>query len=180
MRCATDGPQWFALWTRSRHEKAVAATLNTLGVCHYLPLRSEVRQWSDRKQAVSVPLFSGYLFVFLNPGKDSLLHVLRVPGVHGLVGNHMGISPIAEQQIEDIKTVLATGVSCDVQPVFEEGDRVRVKRGLLAGIEGTLVRAKSGTRLLVSIEMIRQSISITISPHDVELVGERLSPALLS
>jgi len=177
MSYAMDGPQWFALRTRSRHEKAAAATLNTLGVRNYLPLRSEVRQWSDRKQVVSVPLFCGYLFVFLNPGRDSTLHMLRTPGVVGLVGNQIGPLAIPEQQIENIRIVLATGVGCYVQPTFEVGDRVRVTRGALVGVEGTLVRTKSGSHLLVSIEMIRQSIAVSVSPYDVELVSERLASA---
>jgi len=52
-----SGASWFAVWTRSRQEKVAASTLETLGVPHFLPLKSETRQWSDRKQKVSVPLF---------------------------------------------------------------------------------------------------------------------------
>jgi len=43
-------------------------------------------------------------------------------------------------------------------------------RGPLAGIEGTLVRTHSTSRLLVSIEMIRQSLSVSILRSDVEFV----------
>jgi transcription antitermination factor NusG len=62
--------RWYAVWTRSRQEKVVAAMLSALGVQHYLPLKSELRQWSDRKQMVEAPLFSGYLFVCINSLKD--------------------------------------------------------------------------------------------------------------
>ena len=165
------GSRWFAVWTRSRQEKAVAATLNRSGIPHYLPLKSELRKWSDRKQMVETPLFSGYLFVNINVMTSSRLQVLKVPGVGALVGNQMGPLPIPDQQIEDIRKVLTAGVECSVEPLLKEGDRVRVMHGALAGIEGTLVRTQSASRLLVSIEMIRQSLSVSVSRSDVEPVA---------
>jgi len=166
--------RWYAVWTRSRQEKAAAGMLSRLGVRHYLPLKSELRQWSDRRQTLEVPLFSGYLFVRVNPLMDSRLQVLKVPGVVSFVGNQSGPLPIPDKEIEDIQTVLAAGVNCSVQPSLKEGDRVRVVRGALAGVEGTLVRANLESRLLISIEMIRQSLAVSISPEDVECL--RTSP----
>jgi len=162
---------WYAVWTRSRQEKAAAEMLGMLGVRHYLPLKSELRQWSDRKQLVEVPLFSGYLFVCMNPLKDSRLTVLKVPGIVAFVGNQSGPLPIPHKEIEDIQTVLASGANCSVHPSLKEGDRVRVMRGALAGVEGTLVRVNSESRLLISIDMIRQSLAVSISQRDVERVG---------
>jgi len=159
---------WYAVWTRSRQEKVAAGMLTRLGVRHYLPLKSELRRWSDRRQTIDVPLFSGYLFVRVNPLKDSRLKVLKVPGVVAFVGNQTGPLPIPDKEIEDIQTVLAAGTNCSVQSSLKEGDRVRVVRGALAGVEGTLVRANSESRLLVSIEMIRQSLAVSISSVDVE------------
>ena len=163
--------RWYAVWTRSRQEKVAAGMLSRLGVQHYLPLKSELRQWSDRKQAIEVPLFSGYLFVCVNPLKESRLKVLNVPGVVAFVGNQAGPLPIPDKEIEDIQTVLAAGAICSVQPSLKEGDRVRVVRGALAGVEGTLVRASSESRLLISIDMIRQSLAVSISPEDVECIA---------
>lgn len=144
--------------------------LDTLGVSHFLPLKSELRQWSDRKQAVSVPLFSGYLFVRIDPARESRLRILRTPGVAGLVGNHVGPVPIPDQQIEDIRTVLATRAECTVLPLFEEGDLVRVVKGPLSGVEGRLLRGNSTSRLVISIELIQKSLAVTVSRQDVELL----------
>lgn len=165
--------RWFAVWTRSRQEKVAAAMLETLGVQHFLPLKSEVRQWSDRKQTVNVPLFSGYLFVRMNPTKDSRLQVLRAPGIAGFVGNNIGPLPIPEQQIEDIRMVLTRRVECKVLPLLEEGDRVRVVRGVLTGVEGRIVHCNSTSRLLISVAIIHKSLSVSVSRQDVELLNER-------
>ena len=165
-----SGSQWYAVWTRSRQEKSAAAILTSLGVHNFLPLRNEIRQWSDRKQAVSIPLFSGYLFVHINLSTGSRLDVLNASGIAGFVGNQMGPSPIPDQEIEDIHTVLETRTECQVVPLFNEGDRVRVLRGPLTGIEGRLVRRNSSTRLSISIEMIHKSLLVNVSRNDVELV----------
>lgn len=166
----STGSQWFALWTRSRQEKTTAAMLEALGVSCFLPLKSEVRQWSDRKQIVTVPLFSGYLFVRINPARDSRLEVVKTPGVAGFVGNQAGPLPVPDQQIEDIRTVLDKRVECLVLPLLHEGDPVRVTRGPLAGVEGRLVRNNSSTRLSISIEMLHKSLLVSVARQDVELL----------
>lgn len=162
--------QWFAVWTRARQEKSAAAVLHSYGVPHYLPVRSEIRQWSDRKQAVEIPLFSGYLFVRIGTARNSMLQVLKTPGIVSLVGNHTGPLPIPDQQIEDIRTVLKAGAPYSIQPTLRIGDRVRVIRGALRGVEGTLVRARSDSHLVVSIAMVRQSLAVSVSQNDVEYV----------
>jgi transcription antitermination factor NusG len=159
--------RWFAVWTRSRQEKMAASMLETLGVPHFLPLKSEVHRWTDRKQTVQVPLFTGYLFVRMNPTKDSRLQILKTPGIAGLVGNHTGPLPIPDQQIEDIHMVLTQRVECTVLPLLEAGDHVRVVRGPLAGVGGILVRTHSGDRVVISIEMIQKSLSVNVSRRDV-------------
>lgn len=163
----SSGSQWFAVWTRSRQEKSAAAMLAALDVQHFLPLKSEVHQWSDRNQTVAVPLFSGYLFVRINLTRDSRLRVLNTSGIAGLVGNQAGPLPIPDHQIEDIRTVLETRVECTMIPILNEGDRVRVLRGPLTGVEGRLVRCNSSTRLSISIEAIQKSLLINVSRHDV-------------
>lgn len=86
--CGDEMPSessWYAVWTRSRQEKAISSFLNGLGVQHYLPLKSELRQWSDRRQMIETPVFSGYLFVHINLMTKSRLQVLKSPGVVALV-----------------------------------------------------------------------------------------------
>jgi transcription antitermination factor NusG len=170
---STIGSQWFAVWTRSRQEKTSAAMLEALGIPHFLPLKSEVRQWSDRKQTVTVPLFRGYMFVRINSVRDRRLEVLKTPGIAGFVGNQTGPLPVPDQQIADIRTILETRVECTVFPLLNEGDWVRVVRGPLAGVEGKLVRTNSSTRLSISIEMIHKSLLVSVSRHDVELIENR-------
>lgn len=165
-----SGHQWYAVWTRSRQEKTAAAMLDTLGIQQYLPMNKELRQWSDRKHMVEVPIFSGYLFVCMDLLKQRALQVLEVPGVVAFVRNHLGPLPIPHSQIEDIRTVLGAGVQCSSHSFIGEGERVRVVRGVLAGIEGHLVRNASRDRLIIAVETIQRSLALDISRQDVEPV----------
>lgn len=162
------GTQWFAVWTKSRQEKVAAAMIEALGVTSFLPLRSESRQWSDRKQTIHVPLFSGYLFVKMDLLDGSKGRVLQIPGVAGIVGNINGPCPIPEEQIEAVRIVVERGTDYTVQPILEEGDKVRVVRGPLAGMVGHLIRANSLARLVISIRLIHRSIAVHVDWHDVE------------
>jgi transcription antitermination factor NusG len=162
---------WYALSTRSRQEKAAASTLNRLGIPHFLPLVSEVRQWTDRKQIVDFPLFPGYLFVKVPENPDAQLAVLKVPGVVRYVGNRFGPQAIPEEEIRAVRTVLAHRTPCTQYPFPKVGERVIVVRGPLTGIEGTLVRHGSEAKLLISVGIVQQSIAVVVSCSDVEPIS---------
>jgi transcription antitermination factor NusG len=159
---------WYAVSTRSRQEKVAASMLESFGIENFLPLAMERRQWSDRKQVVNVPLFPGYLFVRIRMLRELQLRVLKVPGVVKFIGNQSGPQAIPDAEIEGVQIVLSHRIPCTPCSIPRVGDRVRVFRGLLAGIEGTFVRSGSDTRLVISVEMIQQSISVQVDASDVE------------
>ncbi len=162
---------WYAVTTRSRQEKAAASMLEALGIQPFLPMTAELHQWSDRKQVVHLPLFPGYLFVHINPSLEAALRVRKVPAIVDFVGNHSGPLPIPDRQIEDVRTVLARKVPCSPHSFLQAGDRVRVVRGALAGIEGRFVRNGSKGQLIISIEMIQRSLALTVLWEDLELLA---------
>lgn len=161
---------WYAVWTRSRQEKVIARTLAALGFNHFLPLVEEERQWSDRRKRVSLPLFPGYLFVRLRGTPDERLHLMRLSGVVELVGGRQGPVAVPEMEIASIRAVLARGVSWSPCTYPGSGDRVRVVRGVLAGIEGRVIRQGAQATLVLSVEAIRRSISVNVAVSDVETV----------
>jgi len=168
---------WYAVWTKSRQEKAASARLASAGISHYLPLCSEMRTWSDRKQLVDMPLFPGYVFVQLDVRSEGMLKILRIPGIVGFVGNSLGPLPIPDRQIESVRTVILCGTKCRSTEYLKEGDRVRVVRGALAGIEGSLVRIGSKAQLIISMEMIGRSVLVGVANSDVEPVCRNPRPS---
>src|SRR5271156_1884447 len=109
---ASDGaelanqPRWYAVRTRSRHEKLVARQLETQGIESFLPVVTQTHNWSDRRKQVEAPLFSGYTFLRVVHSSGDRMRVLRTQGVVSFVGLHGTGIPIPDHQIEDIKTLV--------------------------------------------------------------------------
>lgn len=158
---------WYAVQTRPNHEKKVAAELHEKRINIYLPLITQVHHWSDRRKLVQVPLFPGYVFVRTRLDGRARLAVLNTWGALSFVGTQRDALPIPESQMEDIRTLLTTKVSLSLYPFLKVGQRVRVRGGALDGVEGILV-TNGQRRLVISVESIHRSLSITIEGYDVE------------
>ena len=164
-------PRWYAIHTRARHEKKVAAELVRKGITTFLPLVTEVHKWSDRNSKVQVPLFSCYAFVNLESSAEARVSVLRVPGVLSFVGDNHGGGVIPDHEIENIQILLARNVPFAAHSFLEIGQRVRVRGGALDGVEGILTRFDGKKRLVLSVETIQRSLSISVEGYEVEPVG---------
>lgn len=168
---ATDADsKWYAIRTRSRHEKVAQRELDAQGIPVFLPLMSSVRQWSDRRTKVELPLFPGYAFVRVNYLSGDRVRVLRATGVVGFVGPNSAGASIPEEQIESIRTVLVQKVPVNDHPFLAVGQRIRIQSGSLSGVEGILVAVKGSRTLVISVEPIQRSVSIKLDDYDVEMV----------
>jgi len=162
-----DQSSWYAVQTRPKHEKKVAAELQEKRINAYLPLLTQVHRWSDRRKVVQIPLFPGYLFVRTQLEPQARLSVLRIWGVVGFVGTQRETISIPDLEIESIQTLLSTRISLSPYPFLKVGQRVRVRGGALDGLEGILT-TNDGRRLVVSVGAIHRSLSIAIEGYDVE------------
>ena len=155
-------PHWYALKTRFRHEKKVDDRLKQKGVISYLPLCSTYHNWSDRKKKITEPLFSCYLFVRIALAER--LPVLRTDGAVHLVSFNNVPAPIPENQINSIKQVLQKNISYQKidSLALAVGQKVEVVHGPLKGVSGVLTRIKDQTRLIISVNVVQQAISVDI------------------
>jgi transcription antitermination factor NusG len=159
-------PFWYAAYTSANHEKCVAEQLTRRSVEHFLPLYETVRRWKDRTVRLQRPLFPGYVFVRL--ALRDRLQVLQVPGVANLVGFSGTPTPLPQNEIDSLRTSLWKGVRAKPHPYLEIGRRVLVKSGPLAGMEGILLRRKSGLRVVVSIELIHRAVAVELETSEME------------
>jgi transcription antitermination factor NusG len=162
---------WYAVLSRSRHEKMVATALTNTGITTFLPLVTQMHHWSDRRKLVEMPLFSGYVFVQIPNSAEAQLRVLKTSGVVQFVGNRKGAVPIQDEEINNVRAVLEQKISCSPYPFLQVGQRVRVRGGSLDGIEGILVGRDSASKLVISIELIQRSLAVRVYNFDVEAVG---------
>jgi transcription antitermination factor NusG len=166
-----NGLHWYAVWSRSRHEKMVAGALTNIGITTFLPLVTEMHRWSDRRRSVEVPLFPGYVFVQIPNSTEARLQVRKTSGVVQFVGNRQGAVPIQDKEINDVRTLLEEKVSCSPYPFLKVGQRVRICGGAFDGIEGVLVGRDSASKLVISIELIQRCLAVSVYNLDVEPVG---------
>lgn len=159
---------WYAIRTRSRHEKVAVRELQAIGVSAFLPLVNVIRQWSDRRTSVELPLFPGYAFVRVAYFSDERVRVLRTTGVVSFVGPGAAASSIPEEQIESIKTILLGKIPVEEHPFLQVGQRIRVRNGSLSGVEGILVAFKGTRSLVISVEPIQRSLRIKLDDYEVE------------
>jgi transcription antitermination factor NusG len=165
-----ESQSWYAIQTRSRHEKMVTQQLQTQGITTFLPLSTELRAWSDRQKLVEFPLFPGYAFVRMSYGPQERLQVLRTEGVVNFVGSSGQGIAIPEKQIEHVRSLLANKVPVESHPFLKAGQKVRIRGGALNGTEGILVRQDADRMLVISVDLIQRSLSIRLQGYEVETV----------
>jgi transcription antitermination factor NusG len=157
---------WFAVWTRSRAEQAVREQLERKGIEAFLPTVARWSRWKDRKKKIDWPLFPGYCFARFPPGEK--LPVLKCSGVVTIVSFDGELAPIPDREIDGIRTLVESSLQYDPCPLIKEGMMVEVVHGPLKGVVGRLVRKGSHARLVLSVDLIGQAVSVEVDAADVK------------
>ncbi len=159
--------RWYPVYTRSRAEKKANEELNRKGIQTYLPLKKAVKQWSDRKKIVEEPLIKSYLFAYISAREYA--EVLMTNGVARFIYFSSQIASIPDQQIHDLKLLLATDadlelIDYDIKP----GERVLIKAGPFKGVIAELVSVHNKQRIILRLQNMGYSININTSTAFVE------------
>lgn len=164
-----DQPVWWAVYTQHQHEKTVAEMLSGKGFEVFLPLHESTRRWKDRQKVLSLPLFPCYVFVRAILSRR--LQVVTTPGIHMVLSRGEQIEVVPEPEIDAIRKAVQGSWRVEPHPFLKVGERVRVTHGSLEGVEGILVRKKNLFRLVLSVDMLAQSVGVEVSASDVEPVS---------
>jgi transcription antitermination factor NusG len=166
----STAPNWFAVYTTCRHEKRIAQHFTQRQIEHYLPLYRSERKWRDGSRVtLDLPLFPGYIFVHIR--KSERVSVLSVPGALAVVGGTRGEpAPLPDLSIEALRAGLAER-RVEPHPFLRIGQQARVRSGAFAGMQGVVVRKKSKFRVVLTFDLIMQSIAVEMDEHDLEPIG---------
>ena len=157
--------QWFAAYTTPRHEKRVAELLTERGVETFLPLYRTAKQWKKSCPVVlELPLFPTYLFVHI--ARSARGATLGTPGVLSIVGSSKGPWPLPDFEIEALRRGMQTR-KVEPHPYLKVGERVRIKAGVMAGVEGVLVRKKNEFRVIITFDTIMRSFALEVDASDI-------------
>jgi len=156
---------WFALRVRSNHERIAVTHLRDRGYEEFAPSYKVEKRWSDRTKQIDQFLFPGYVFCRFNP--NDRLPILTVPGVVDVVGFGKQPEHIPDAEIERVRRMVESGLLVAPYPYVEVGQPVLIEQGPLSGVEGILVETKGKTRLVVSVNLLRRSVSAEVDRRSI-------------
>jgi len=172
-KCDTGSLEWFALAVKPRFDKAVARTLGAKGLETFLPLYTKRHTYATRSRDFELPLFPGYVFCRFNVHRR--LPVLTTPGVVQVLGIGNTPAALSEIEITSLQTALSARIPAEPFPFVQTGQRVRINRGVLNGVEGIVITFKQCLRMVLSVTLLQRSVLLEI---DRDLVSvEHLSNA---
>jgi len=160
---------WYAVYIRPQKEKRVKSCLEEKQLECYLPLRKSLRQWSDRKKWIEIPVITGYIFVNINSSQR--LDVLKTDFVMGFVRYLGADAIIPENQINTMKCMLGQS-EYDIEvdyTNYRKGQPVIVTAGPLTGLRGNLVLVKNKHKVIVSLEQINVNIIAELPAIQLEV-----------
>jgi transcription antitermination factor NusG len=163
--CSTAPLSWYALHTRSRHEKRVAERLVSQSLETFLPLHRSRHTWKNGVHVdVDLPLFPCYLFARASVYDRSRL--LQHPGVLGFAASSAKPTVISDEEMSILRTATES-LKAEPHPYLNNGDTVYIVAGPLAGMTGILTRRKQEYRVVLSVEAIMRSIVVEVSEFDI-------------
>ncbi len=167
-------PQWFVLFVRTNQEKTTASRLDHLQIEHFLPCFRSLRQWKDRRVTLEMPLFPGYVFVHLPHAER--MRVLTLPNVLYFVGSGSSPAILTDEEIAWIGRGLQSGNAVPHE-CLNEGQRVVIMSGPLAGMKGILQRRVNNARVVISLDSIGRGFAVEV---DLESVRALENKALIA
>ncbi len=155
--------KWLVFYTKSRAEKKTLEYLQKFGFEAWLPMHKVLRQWSDRKKKVEIPLFNSYIFV-----KDieaNIAEILKVPGISWNIRHNGKPAVLHLTEQATIQRFIETGLTLETQAVLrlEQGQKVQVMDGPLKGQIGEVEATYNDDKLYVTIESLGQQVMVSIS-----------------
>ena len=163
-------PHWYVVYTCPQAEKTVYAKAQQLGFEALLPLQREVRQWSDRKKTVEVPMFPNYVFVRV--ARQHRFRLLEIRGVVNFVSFGSELATVSDQEIVSIRQLSLHPTRVSSENFCQVGERVIVTQGQFTGTQGVLVREDGGDKIVIQIRALRQALAIKIAKENVRPVAE--------
>lgn len=142
---------WYVVYTKPKWEKKVAEKLNQTGIDCYCPVITQIKQWSDRKKKVEVPLFNSYVFVRLSDSNRS--SVFQIAGVIRYLFWLGKPAIVKDEEIEIIKKSISS-IDTDLLVLpYKKGDRIKLESGIFSN-QDAMVKEISNTHYILVLESL--------------------------
>jgi len=151
---------WYVIKTKQNSEKRVQERLEAMGFTSFLPLFQTIRQWSDRKKKIKVPLIPSHLFVYCSP--TELRNVYAVQGIVSVLSEFGKPAAVREHEINNMRIFCALNVEPEFVPLeqLEKGTEVEVTEGHFAGLIGVVIKNTKGMHVHIIFQNLGMAIVI--------------------
>lgn len=162
IRSKMDKHKWYPVYTHPKAEKKAHQALVNKGIEAYLPLRRQLKQWSDRKKWIDEPFIKSYLFVRITSQEQT--EVLMTKGITRFIYFGGKVASMPDKQIEDLKLLMASAVELEItEENLLPGEKIILKAGPLKGMVGEIISYRSQKQLALRLENLGCSIIIHVS-----------------
>src|SRR5882757_3145377 len=159
--------KWYPVYTHARAEKKAYEALISKGILAYLPLRRQLKQWSDRKKWVEEPFIKSYVFV--NIAEHELANVLMTKGISRFLYFSGKPASMPNRQIDELKLLIASSFELEItEEDLQPGEKIIIKAGPLKGMTGEVVSHRSQKQLILRLESIGCSIIVHVAASYIE------------
>lgn len=160
-RLKFDGQKWYPVYTHAKAEKKAHEALLSKGIETYLPLKRQLKQWSDRKKWIDEPLIKSYLFVHIASAEQT--EVLMTKGIARFIYFGGKVASMPDRQIEDLKLLLASALDFEItEENLLPGEKIKIKAGVLKGMVGEIISYRSQKQLALRLENLGCSVIIHV------------------
>lgn len=163
-----DPDRWYAIQVRSRYEHTVGRLLAEKSYEQFVPVYTCRRRWADRIKELELPLFANYLFCRVTPAASG--PIVTTPGVIRIVSAGNQPLPVDDHEIAALRKIVESGLRTEPWPFLHVGRTVQIESGPLCGLRGVLCRIRSADRLVVSVALLRRSVSVELDRAMVSVV----------
>lgn len=159
--------KWYVLQTKPRNEKIVSIQLQQKEIEYFLPLTVKIRIWSDRKKKITVPLFSGYVFVHATE-EERQRAISNTSGALKYIFYEKRPAVVSDKEIEIIKLAISEPEKISIEDKkIQKGDQIMVTHGIFKGMKGFVEEFRGNYKLTVNLEELAYSFSIILNSSEV-------------
>lgn len=154
--------KWYPVYTQPRAEKKAHQALVNKGIETYLPIRRQLKQWSDRKKWVDEPFIKSYLFVHIAEHEQA--EILMTKGIARFIYFGGKITPMPDRQIDDLRLLMTSSIELEVtEEHLLPGEKIIIKAGPLKGMTGEIISYRSQKQLILRLENLGCCIIIHVA-----------------
>jgi transcriptional antiterminator RfaH len=158
----TETYKWYPVYTHPRAEKKANQALVEKGIETYLPLKRQLKQWSDRKKWVDEPFIKSYLFVRITEHEQ--METLMTRGIARFIYFGGKITAMPDRQINDLKLLMASSYELEItEDNLAPGEKIIIKAGPLKGMTGEIISYRSQKQLVLRLESLGCSVIIHVA-----------------